>query len=106
MLRQQRRLGRGDLGVDGHWLRQWRGGESQELDPARARRVALDVALLRQRLQDVRHRLRRLDTKALTDLADARLIRILREKIEEIVVDASFDRTQWFSHTSSVHRIA
>jgi hypothetical protein len=64
----------------------------------RARRVALDVPLRREGVEHVRHRLRRLDPELLPDLADARLVRVLREEVDEILVDLAFDGRERLAH--------
>jgi D-alanyl-D-alanine dipeptidase len=63
-----------------------------------ARGVSLDVALVRERLQDVGNGFRRLDPKSLPDFANAGLVRILAEKIEQVMVDPPFHGTQLFRH--------
>jgi hypothetical protein len=71
---------------------------AEQLHTAGARRIALDVPLVRERLQQLRHRLRRLDLELLPDLADARLIRVVAQKVEQVVIHALLDRCQWLGH--------
>jgi hypothetical protein len=58
---------------------------AQDPDAAGARRVALQVPLLRQRLQMLGHRLRALDPELLADLPDGGLVGV-RAQIEHHVV--------------------
>src|SRR6185369_8879449 len=79
-------------------LRRTRRREADEPHAARARFVALDVAFAFQRVQQVRHGLRRLDAKLSSDLADARLIRVLSEKVYQVVIDLLLQLGQWLRH--------
>ena len=64
----------------------------------RTRLIALDESLLRQRAEQVAHRLRRLDAKLSRDLPDARLVRVLREEVDEEVIYPSLERRQRLRH--------
>src|SRR5215211_6343843 len=61
-----------------HRLREARGGESENAYTTRPGLVTLDVALVAEGVQKVRDSLRGLDSELLGDLADARLVRVIR----------------------------
>src|SRR5205085_7563852 len=88
----------GDALVERQRLHPRRTGVADDADAARPRRIPLDVPLGRERLEQVRDGLRGLDPKLLADLADARLVRVLREKVEEEVVDLPLDRREGLRH--------
>src|SRR5690349_6789812 len=72
--------------------------EAEKAHAARARLVALDEALRLERVQQVGDGLRRLDVELLGDLADARLVRVLREKVYQVVIDPPFELREWLRH--------
>src|SRR5215212_9696478 len=90
--------------VIGHRLGGRRAGEADDAHASRARLIALDESLLRERRKQVGDRLRRLDAKLLRDLADAGLIRVLREEVDQVVVYPSFQRRQRLRHGPSPAR--
>ena len=91
-----RREERGLTGVNFPEVRHGLGGrgarEADDAHAAGARLIALDESLLRERREQVGDRLRRLDAKLLRDLADAGLIRVFREEVDQVVVYPSLQR--------------
>jgi hypothetical protein len=65
---------------------------SKKLHAAGARRIAFDVSLVSQRLQKLGNGLRGLDLELLSDLAHARLIRVVAKKVEQIVIHPLLNR--------------
>src|SRR5262249_17794624 len=102
MFGYERRLAGMNAPVVRHRLRASRRGESEEPDAARARLVALDVALVLQRMQKIRHRLRRLDAEPSRDLANARLIRVLGEEVYHVLIDPAFQLRERLRHVPPV----
>jgi hypothetical protein len=94
----ERRLTGVNLSVVRNRLRLAGCGITENADAPRPGLIALDVTLARERVQQVRHGLRRLDSKLLRNLADARLVRVLRKKVDHVLVDASLQRRQLLRH--------
>jgi hypothetical protein len=71
---------------------------AEDAHASRAGRVPLDVAFRGERVEQVAYRLRRLDAKLLADLADARLVRVLREKVDQVLVDFALGGGERLGH--------
>src|SRR4051812_24300757 len=99
MLRQERRLTGVDAAVEGNRLRVARGREAKESNTARARLIALDVALRLEIVQEAGDGLRGLDPKPPGDLADAWLKSIFGEKVYHVVIDSFLELREWLRHT-------
>jgi len=55
-------------------------------------------------VKQVRDGLRGLDVEFASDLADARLIGVLREEVYQVVIDATFDLSEWLRHSRFLSR--
>src|SRR6185312_2842402 len=101
VLGEQRRFTGMDAAVVRDRLRALGRGVAEQADTARPRVIAFDVAFALQRVQQVGHRLRRLDLKLARNLADARLVRVVREEVYQIVIDALLELREWLRHPRS-----
>src|SRR5258708_12503466 len=87
IVRRERRLGRDHPREERHGLRAGLPGVPDDAHAARSRLVALDEALLRQRAEEIADRFCRLYAKLLRDFANAWLVGVLSQEIDEVVID-------------------